>query len=98
VQYEPSTDTDAPARAQAYLAELVRVTNDHKFRLPGWQKKVIAIVQSKAGLAEFSYLMDRLQKDVNPRMAAARGNDVIEDPKRFAAAELSRIHNELGGA
>ena len=36
-------------------------------------------------------LLDRLEKDTDPVLAAGRGCDCILDPRRFTASELKRI-------
>jgi hypothetical protein len=75
----------------AIISRIHAATNDVGFRSPGWRQVVENILPSRDGAAQLETLLDRIEKDVDPRLAAARDHDVINNPKKFASHELKRI-------
>jgi len=70
---------------------LERLTGDASFGKGRHRTRLGIIAASPGGIEAFDDLCDRLEKDVRPDLAKARGHDVILHPARFANSELMRI-------
>ena len=74
---------------------LLVATRDKAFKSPGWKSIIAAIAATPKTMNQLETLLDRLEKDTDPRLAAARDHDCIKSPARFASSELKRIQGLL---
>jgi hypothetical protein len=72
-------------------ARIVAATNDQGFSKPGWLRILTEISTDKDACKQLIVMLDRIEKDSDPRLAAGRDHDWIKSPGRFASSELKRI-------
>lgn len=82
---------------QTYINQLVSLTGDESFQKAGWMKRILAIAGASECAADMEILFDRLEKDTQPHLARARGNECIQAPAAFATAELMRLEKLATG-
>lgn len=90
----PSLPSSKPPSHIPAIAAIVRATSDASFTKPGWVAIVSAIASTRSGRDQLHTLIDRLEKDTNPKLAAGRDHDFIKNAARFCASELKRLHAE----
>ena len=90
--FMPSTN---PPDVDSLHHRLLVATRDNAFKSPGWKSIITAIAANPKTAAQLDTLLDRLEKDTDPRLAAARDHDCIKSPARFASSELKRIQGLL---
>jgi hypothetical protein len=82
--------------AENLIDRLVSLTSDEAYRSNGWVRNIKAILTTHRGVVAFEDLLDRLEKDTDPRKAEGRGNTHIKDAGRFASRELIRLRDKVG--
>lgn len=78
-----------------YVTTLEQLTGDTAWRKQEWRDCLYRIAGDDKAAHQLQALFERLETNVNPHLAQARGHDYIEEPAQFAAAEIMRIDQKL---
>jgi len=78
-----------------YVRSVVAVTGDAAFGRGRHKARILSIAASAHGRRALDDLIEHIAKDSQPKLAAARGNEVVASPAKLMSAELVKIEGAL---
>ncbi len=87
---ETSIESVGSVIDRTIIDRLVRATGDASFRKAAWTSHIAAAIE-RNGIQAIWDLIDHVEKDSDPRLAAARGESLITSPARYVASEIMRM-------